>query len=188
MSKSIAKRVTTGVVAASGALVVGIVGMTTASASTADSPGATEGAEVPPCASGQLKVIAGEPQPTEGVQGQFDRTLILKNISETTCGVEGLPTVDLTGPEHAPYGDTFRLPQEPGHDKDFVALTPGEGSEVATLRTLTPSLPEDDWTPETISVTPPGLDTPVTFAWPEDLPVLRQDGATHPGSYVLGLP
>ncbi|GAB3564872.1 hypothetical protein GCM10027445_09450 [Amycolatopsis endophytica] len=145
-----------------------------------------QGGEVPPCTSDQLKVSVAAPQPVAGTGSQYATTLTLKNISGGTCGVDGLPTVDLVGPEDPTFGGTFRLTE--GADKgDFVALVPGEAEPVAEVTVLTPGPGGETWTPRTIQVTPPGQTSPLISEWPADLPVLRQDGATHPGSYVQGV-
>ncbi|MBK1786027.1 DUF4232 domain-containing protein [Prauserella cavernicola] len=182
MTRTIVKRVTAGVAAAAGALVLGI---TTASATTGAPVETGQAGEVPPCASGQLKLSASEPQQA-GASGQHTMTLSLKNISESTCGVDGLPTVELVGPEHDVYGDTFQLPQGTP-DGGFAALVPGEASEIAEVTVLSPAQGSETWTPDTIEVTPPGESSPLIQDWPDDLPVLRQDGATHPGSFVRGI-
>ncbi|OZM71109.1 hypothetical protein CFN78_21830 [Amycolatopsis antarctica] len=181
MNQDLVKRVTIGSVAAAGALVMGV---TTASASPMETSGP---GEVPPCTSEQLKLSASEPEQSEGSDAQYELMLSFKNISDRSCGVAGLPAVDLVGPEQAPYGDRYRLTNG-GQPGEFLALVPGQAEEVAQVTVLTSEEGEDDaWTPETIEATPPGQTAPLILEWSEDLPVLRQDGATSPGSYVQGI-
>jgi hypothetical protein len=40
------------------------------------------------------------------------------------------------------------------------------------------------WAPTQLVTIPPGETTALTVAWPAGLTVLRQDSATHPGSWV----
>ncbi|MBK1787430.1 DUF4232 domain-containing protein [Prauserella cavernicola] len=178
MTQAIVKRVATGVAAAAGVLVLGV---TTASAATVE-PQQT--GEVPPCTSDQLMLSTSEPRPGD-VSDQYHLTIGFENISETTCGVDGLPTVDLVGPDDPLFGDTYRLPEGMAND-DFVDLVPGQSAEIAEVTVLTPSEGAEAWTPNSIQITPPGEEDALTSDW-GDLPVLRQDGATHPGSYVQGI-
>ncbi|OZM69999.1 hypothetical protein CFN78_27750 [Amycolatopsis antarctica] len=180
MNNSFVKRMAIGTTVAAGALAVGMTGIASASAGpVTEGPG-----EVPPCTAEQLKLTDTAPQPADS-NGQYEVTLGFKNISGGTCGLDGLPTVDLVGEAQAPYGERYRLPNvEQG---GFIALVPGEAAEVATMTVLTPGEGGVPWTPKTLEVTAPGEDTPHLSAWPADLPVLRQDGATNPGSYVGGI-
>ncbi|MBN6037624.1 DUF4232 domain-containing protein [Amycolatopsis sp. 195334CR] len=172
MSQAVVKRVLAGSVVTAGVLALGITG---ASAAVAVPP---EEGEAPACAVDQLKLGAGEPVPA-GAQHRI--TLSLKNISDRTCSVDGLPAVDLTGPADPVFGDTYRL--APGaRPGGFAVLVPGQGEEVAEVTVLGGG----SWTPKAIEATPPGQDAPLLLEWP-GLPVLRQDGATHPGSFVQGI-
>jgi hypothetical protein len=57
----------------------------------------------------------------------------------------------------------------------------------ATITVLTPSEGGASWTPAKLETIPPGQTEALTADWPADLPVLRQDAATHPGTYVNGI-
>jgi hypothetical protein len=58
----------------------------------------------------------------------------------------------------------------------------------ATITVLTPSGGgSESWTPTKPETIPPRQTTALTAAWPPNLPVLRQDAATHPGSWVDGI-
>jgi uncharacterized protein DUF4232 len=179
MSRKSVKRMSAGFAVMAGAVALGVGGSTAAFAEPAD--------DVSSCTSEQLAVSLDTPSAVPEAAGQFTVPVYFKNISNRTCGIEGLPTVSLVGPEHA-LGTTFQLTQgDP--NSTFYALVPNETVNTAAITVLTPSTVDPaTWTPTTVEVTPPGKDKPLITEWNSGLPVLRQDGATHPGSYVGGVP
>ena len=72
-------------------------------------------------------------------------------------------------------------------------VVPAGTTATATITVLkagggsTGSLGSTSWTPTQLKTIPPGQTQPLTANWPSDLPVLRQDSATHPGTYVNGI-
>lgn len=121
------------------------------------------------------------PAPDPDAQTQL--TLILTNVAGQSCTLQGYPDVDLLGPDDPEFGTTYHLPQQAG-DPQPLTLAPGDTA--SAILTFLPG-PPSGWVPTTILVTVPRaspknhLQTP----WiPAGTSVLRQDAATHPGTYI----
>jgi uncharacterized protein DUF4232 len=143
---------------------------------------AAASAATPRCTTADLAVSPGKP--VEKSPGQFDVPLTYRNTSDHTCGLHGVPGVDLVGPD-GPMGPVYHLPRVDNGVK-YNEVTPGTTAS-ATVTVLTPAEGGASWTPAKLVTIPPGQTQPLTADWPADLPVLRQDAATHPGSYVNGI-
>lgn len=142
------------------------------------------------CATSDLSLSVGTPKKHDDSSGQVDVPLTFKNISSHTCALYGLPAVSLLGPDD-PNGPTYQLTGtdngvqhndvEPGMTATAAVtiLEPGDGS--------VGSLGSKSWTPTKVQATPPGQSQALTAAWPTSVPVLRQDSATHPGSFANGI-
>ena len=136
----------------------------------------------PWCGTDSLSLSTGALTTTEYVgQDQFD--LILTNISQESCALQGYPGVDLVGPDVPTWGPVFSLRRTSADPQSFT-LAPG-ASAASVITVGAPSLPEDFWMPTTIVVTPPDATTQLQVPWISgDVGVLRQDGATRPASFV----
>ncbi|MFC0436719.1 DUF4232 domain-containing protein [Kutzneria buriramensis] len=142
------------------------------------------------CASTDLSLSVGTPKKHDDVSGQLDVPLTFKNISAHTCALYGVPDVSLIGPDD-PNGTTYQLigtdngvqhnDVEPGMTATatVTVLQPG-GDSVGSMGSKT-------WTPTKVQATPPGQQQALTAAWPSSVAVLRQDSATHPGTFVNGI-
>lgn len=138
--------------------------------------------EVARCVAADLR--AGLGQATG--EGQRTVSIVYRNVSDRPCEARGVPGVDLRGPED-PNGPVYSvLRQEDGGTG--ATLEPG-GSVSATLTYLTGTdgsvgtLGSTGWIPTELVTTPPGDTSQLTVPWNGDT-VLRQDGATRPGTYV----
>ncbi|MEZ0353081.1 DUF4232 domain-containing protein [Mycobacterium sp. pR1184] len=145
----------------------------------------TTAAATPWCGADSLKLAASPPiSPGEQIYLHF--YVILTNVSQQTCTLQGYPGVDLVGPDDPPLGPTYSLPRESG-DVRPVVLAPGASaaSLVAFLPKIGPDGMEPAWPPTTIVVTPPDSTTQLKTPWiPGGLTVLRQGDGTHPGGQV----
>jgi hypothetical protein len=112
--------------------------------------------------------------------------LVYLNTSARPCLLHGVPGLDLRGPAD-PNGSAYSLRRvDKGGGR---TLAPGASASARVV-----VLPYSDgsrgsegsrrWTPTQLVTIPPGETTPLTVPWPADLTVLRQDEATHPGSWV----
>jgi hypothetical protein len=105
--------------------------------------------------------------------GQRRATVTWTNRSDTTCTMHGFSGVDFDGPPPSPYS----LPRQTSQNPLTVTLTPG--GEAHTVITWLPG----EWIPTTLVVTPPDEIHSAVLDWPGG-GVLRQDGATRPGTFV----
>ncbi|WP_181774334.1 DUF4232 domain-containing protein [Amycolatopsis pittospori] len=179
MSGKQIRRVSLGVAALTGTLAL------TACAQAEAATGAS-----PRCATADLAVSLGEPKQLEEATGQYDVPLTFKNISSHACGLHGAPGVDLVGPPD-PNGPVYHLPRVDNGVR--VNEVPAGKTATATVTVLTRtngsvgSGGSTSWTPTKLVTIPPGQTEALTADWPPTLPVLRQDAATHPGSWVNGI-
>jgi len=102
------------------------------------------------------------------------------NTGTAPCRMTGFPGVDLLGPNDPTFGPTYQVPRA---SATVTTATIASGSTAhAVLHFLTPQ-EGTRWIPTRISVTPPDTTHQLASAWP-GIPVLRQDAATHPGTYI----
>jgi hypothetical protein len=190
------KRILLGVGAAAGAFALAACGTSAAAQgpaapAPAAAPAALANAPVPAssatprCATADLEVLLGKPAEKDDAPGQFEIPLTYRNTSNHTCGLYGVPGVDLIGPDDPTFGPVYHLPRVDNGVK-YNEVTAGTTAS-ATITVLKPADGAPTWTPAKLKTIPPGRTRPLTADWPSDLPVLRQDAATHPGSYVNGI-
>jgi Domain of unknown function (DUF4232) len=110
--------------------------------------------------------------------GQQHTYVLMHNKGTRACTLEGFPGVDLKSGSGA-----WSLARSSGKAERYT-LTPG-GPDVQFTITFLPWTKGsgEEFKPTSFVVTPPGETTSVTLRWPWGS-VLRQDGATHPGTYV----
>ena len=138
----------------------------------------------PWCGIDSLSASTG-PYGSPGDLAQMHFDLILTNVSAQACSLQGYPGVDLVGPDDPMWGPTYSLPRESG-DPRPVTLAPG--TSASSRLTFLPVADTDGWVPDTIVVTPPDATTQLETPWiPGRITVMRQDGATHPGTYIGAL-
>lgn len=122
---------------------------------------------------------------SEAPSGQFHVNLIFLNTpSEPPCRVSGFPEVELIGPVYPMFGSIYALPDQAGRPQSIV-LRSGQTAH-AVLTWLPPSLRSQRWVPGYVRVVVPtsrGPSFPMALPWHFG-PVLRQDAATHPGTYI----
>jgi hypothetical protein len=152
----------------------------TATTTTATHEAATSTAAEPVradrCTLDQLTASLGR---TTGEAGQRHTTVVWTNTSGAACVMDGFGGVDLEGPDD-PMGRTYSLPRASAATESF-SLAPGK--EAHTTITWLPPQDGPGWTPTTMRVTPPNETRSAQLEWPGGA-VLRQDGATHPGTYI----
>lgn len=124
-------------------------------------------------------------RPASGTQ--LTLRIVYRNAGSEPCVLRGEPVVRLIGPAD-PNGTSYTIPPSPTRRApvrvaagdtaaaELVVLTQGEGD--------VGSLGSRDWVPRRLRTTPPGGSGVLATDWPERLAVMRQDSATHPGSYV----
>ncbi len=122
---------------------------------------------------------------SEGPPGQFHVNLVFADTPyEAPCRISGFPEVELIGPVYPMFGSIYALLDQAGHSQSTV-LRSGETAH-AILTWLPPSTRRDRWVPGYIRVVVPtnrGPSFAMALPWRFG-PVLRQDAATHPGTYI----
>jgi hypothetical protein len=133
------------------------------------------------CHTGELKASLGKI--TGNAETQSNVPLTFTNIGKTACRMRGFPGVDLVGADVQPWGPTYSLPRTT--DKPTTVVLPPGGS-VSAIVTFLWGEPGDSntWFPAKLVTTPPDETTSLTVPWPAKTSVMRQDAATHPGTYV----
>jgi hypothetical protein len=97
-----------------------------------------------------------------------------------SCRVSGFPTVELVGADDPTFGPIYRLPAQTARPQSLLLRHGQRAHAVLTW------LRDGRWRPDYALVIVPtngGPSPPLTLPW-RGGPVLRQDAATHPGSYV----
>ncbi len=106
------------------------------------------------------------------------------NVTRTACRVSGFPDVELIGPVDPMFGSIYFVPDQAGRSES-VTLRPGQRAH-AVLTWLHASSRSDPWVPGYVRVvvrTNRGLSFAMALPWRFGS-VLRQDAATHPGTYI----
>lgn len=100
----------------------------------------------------------------------------MTNSSGSTCLVKGFPGVDLK------VADTWSLVRS---SKSTSTVTLKSGASASFVISYLPWQAGSgvEFKAKSVVITPPNETTSVTLNWPGGS-VLRQDGATHPGTYV----
>ncbi|MFB9924461.1 DUF4232 domain-containing protein [Amycolatopsis halotolerans] len=138
------------------------------------------------CTTDDLSVSLGAAKPAGS---QLELPLTFKNTSSRACDLHGTPGVDLHGPEHPVYGPVdslLRRENGPAHN----ILAPGRTATAKiTVLPSDPNPPAESpaWTAQSLSTIPPGQTKALKAAWPSNIAITRQDGATHPGTWVDGI-
>jgi hypothetical protein len=156
---------------------------------TASSSGAAPGAAVTtpaaaPAATGVrchtagLSVTLGAPQGQPGQQRAV--SVVFTNTSGASCTMYGYPGVNLV----QATSDQWQLVRQLAPVRT-VTLAPG-GSAHATLTFYqwSASVPNVKFAPARLLVTPPDETAHATIGWLPGIVVVRQDGATHPLTYI----
>ncbi|TKA11550.1 DUF4232 domain-containing protein [Actinacidiphila oryziradicis] len=155
---------------------------TTGSTGTGTGTGTGASSRTSRCHTADLAIsfaTGGDAVPSTTSGDQTSTAVALRNKSGHICTLKGFPGVDLKG---SGATTTWSLARKPASTTSFT-LANGDTTEFTITFLVTKKGEEGSWTPTTAVVTPPNETTSVSLAWPWS-PVLLQDGATHPGTYV----
>ncbi len=125
---------------------------------------------------------------SEDPPGQFHANIVVENTDDLThkaCRVSGAPDVELIGPALSMFGSIYSLPQSLGRNPGVTLRLGQSAHAVLTWLPWERSNP-GPWLPDYIRVvvhTNRGPTFAVALPWRYGS-VLRQDDATHPGTYV----
>jgi Protein of unknown function (DUF4232) len=128
------------------------------------------------CHTAGLPVTLGAPQGPAG--GQQTMSLAFTNTSSAACTMTGYPGVNLVA------GSVQRALVRQSAAPEPAVLRPG-GQAHSTLTILRWAAGDGtSFAPARIYVTPPDETTFATVDWPRGVILVRQDEATHPGTFI----
>ncbi|WP_344581851.1 DUF4232 domain-containing protein [Streptomyces lunalinharesii] len=132
--------------------------------------------------------ITASPKADDG--GQSRLVLAVKNTTDHTCAVSGVPTVELHGPDDAKYGPVYEVPSGPKTSATGKVVRIPAGQSAGVELTYLKDENAGAWMPTEISLALPGAkNEPLKAAWPSADSgitagaVQRQDAATYPGTF-----
>ncbi|WP_410579752.1 hypothetical protein [Amycolatopsis sp. lyj-108] len=104
--------------------------------------------------------------------------------------VLGIAALTAAGPAD-PNGPVYHLPRVDNGVRGNEVPPGSTATATVTVLSRTPGLAGSQgsasWTPSKLVTVPPGQTEALSVDWPSGLPVLRQDAATRPGSWVNGI-
>lgn len=158
-----------------------------AAAAAVPASAATGKAEPGRCHTADLKAgfaTGGDARPEMGQsEKQTQAHIWFTNRSERTCTLSGFAGVDMVGAQKT--DGTWSLARS---SKAPVKMTLEQGDTVDFSITLLPvaaSTPQKEkFVPAKFLVTPPNETKHFTLTWPFGGQILKQDGATHPATYL----
>ncbi|MGW2640878.1 DUF4232 domain-containing protein [Streptomyces sp. NPDC001348] len=114
---------------------------------------------------------------------QTEAFIWFTNQSTHTCTLYGFAGVDMVGAQ--PTDGTWSLARSAEKPEQLV-LQPGDTTDFGiTLLPVAASTPRDEkFVPAKFLVTPPNETEHFTLKWPFGGQILKQDGATHPATYL----
>ncbi|MFI9230812.1 DUF4232 domain-containing protein [Streptomyces rimosus] len=118
-------------------------------------------------------------RPVPDASGETATSIVLTNKNNRTCTIGGFPGVDLRPDAGGPNWSLARSSAEHGS----ITLGPGDSTDFTLNLAMAKNNEEDSWKPQTVAVTPPNETTALTLKWPWG-PLIHQDGATHPTTFV----
>ena len=150
---------------------------------TAPTTASSSAGEVTRCVLADLTPTTTRP---DGTTSQQRIDVVWTNTSRRTCTMTGFGGVDLVASPRSQ--DRYSLPRAET-PTTTVRLAPGERAH-STIVYLPATAGQADqggqavtYTPTQLFVTPPDETHSAVLEWPGG-PVLRQDGATHPGTHL----
>ncbi|MGI5456099.1 DUF4232 domain-containing protein [Streptomyces sp. CA-249302] len=170
-------------------IAVAVAGVVAAGAAVSAVPASAATAKAAPtrCHTADLKAgfaTGGDAKPEMGqAKKQTQAYIWFTNKSSRTCTLSGFAGVDMVGAQTT--DGTWSLARS---SKKPVKVTLERGATVDFSIELLPvakSTPKKEkFVPAKFLVTPPNETKHFTLKWPFGGQILKQDGATHPGTYV----
>jgi len=148
---------------------------------TASSPSAQAGGNGGLCQAQNLRFGLAGKTTTPGYPGQKRQVVDLTNTGSTACTLTGFPGVDLVGQARGQQNYTWSLVRQVVH-YSRVTLPPGGTAHFDVIYLPKAAGGSGAITVAKMVITPPGDFTQAEVTWNQ--PVLLQDGATHPGTYI----
>jgi hypothetical protein len=149
-----------------------------ATTGTGTGTGTTAGGSAPACQASQLGYSWADTNAApSGGSGQMHATVALTNNSGHTCTMYGFPGVDLVN-----SGDQWSLRRD-NTTPHTVTLANGTSAHFTITYLTAQNGDSGAFRPTTVVMTAPNQRTSYDLPWRFG-PVLKQDGATHPGTFI----
>ncbi|WAP56393.1 DUF4232 domain-containing protein [Streptomyces sp. S465] len=138
------------------------------------------------CHTADLKAgfaTGGDATPEMDQTEQTQASIWFTNQSDRTCTLSGFAGVDMVGAQTT--DGTWSLARSSKTPEKMV-LEPGDTTDFTiNLLPVADSTPQEEkFVPATFLVTPPDETEHFTLKWPFGGQILKQDGATNPGTYI----
>ncbi|WP_322750448.1 MULTISPECIES: DUF4232 domain-containing protein [unclassified Frankia] len=160
-------------------------------ASCGGSAGAVHSAATPPsavsagstitrCAMAGLTVTLGTVTTVAASQRQIPVTFT--NRSATRCSMYGFPGAQLLSAN----GATYDIPRSPLVSSTRIVLAPGANAHATLTYLADDTASSSDFAATRLGITPPDERSSTVLPWTYG-PIVNQEGATHPGTYIMAL-
>ncbi|MFD7669163.1 DUF4232 domain-containing protein [Streptomyces sp. NPDC059788] len=117
--------------------------------------------------------------PDPDASGGTTTSIVLTNKSSRSCKIGGFAGVDLTSENGGQRWSLTRSSAKHGS----ITLGPGDSTDFTVSLGMAKDDDEGSYQPAHAVVTPPDETTSLTLKWPWG-PLVHQDGATHPATFV----
>ncbi|WP_328323581.1 MULTISPECIES: DUF4232 domain-containing protein [unclassified Streptomyces] len=156
-----------------------------ASSSTGGGNGAAAGSSSGSrCHTDDLKAAfatGGDAVPDMKGDNQTQASVALTNISKRSCTLNGFPGVDMVGDQASDGTWSLARSSKP---TTTISLSPGDTTDFSITLGATTEKGAGAFVPGLVRITPPNEKTQFALKWPFGGAVTKQDGATHPATYV----
>ncbi|NEA45322.1 DUF4232 domain-containing protein [Streptomyces sp. SID10815] len=166
---------------------VALAAVVVAGTAAAAAPASAAAAKPTRCHTADLKAgfaTGGDAKPEMGRSGKQTQAYIwFTNRSKRTCTLSGFAGVDMIGAQKT--DGTWSLARS-AKKPETIPLGPGDTVDFSiTLLPVAASTPQKEkFVPARFLVTPPNETAHFTLKWPFGGQILKQDGATHPATYL----
>ncbi|WP_328315955.1 DUF4232 domain-containing protein [Streptomyces sp. NBC_00388] len=136
------------------------------------------------CHTSELKAAfatGGDAAPDMNSDNQTQASVAFTNIGKRTCTLRGFPGVDMTGNQAS--DGTWSLSRS-AKPVTAVSLSPGSTTDFSITLGATTEKGSGAFQPGLVRITPPDEKAQFTLKWPFGGAVTKQDGATHPATFV----
>ncbi|MFE2375260.1 DUF4232 domain-containing protein [Streptomyces sp. NPDC059398] len=153
--------------------------------STTDGKGTAAGGSASSrCHTAGLKAAfatGGDAVPDMQGDEQTQASVAFTNTGKATCTLSGFPGVDLIRDQGSPSTWSLERSSKP---VTTISLAPGETTDFSITLGATTEKGAGAFVPSLVRITPPDERTQFSLKWPFGGAVTKQDGATHPATYV----
>ncbi|MCZ4119417.1 DUF4232 domain-containing protein [Streptomyces sp. H39-S7] len=156
----------------------------TADTSTASASTVLDLTSIARCHTADLKAgfdAAGGAAPDMSSTRQTRASVYFTNISRHTCSLIGFPGVDIVGDRGT--DGTWSLTRS-SVSPTKILLKPSNTASFSITLLPTAAPAAEAFEPALVRITPPDEETQFALKWPWGGSIVRQDAATHPGTFV----